>query len=150
MLEKTKNQSKYWIKQLGDIRNIGLIVFAILFLLVSWSVVQAIQTNYELQKRISKLEQENKVKELENSNLKLRNEYLNTDQFLELSARRQFGKSAPGETLITVSKEAALSKVIASASNETAKNLTEPSKPKYQQNFEAWADWFLHRMTSDN
>jgi cell division protein FtsB len=151
MFQKIKDQTVFYIKQLSDFRNIGLIVFAILFLLVSWSVVGAIQTNYELQKKISKLEQQNKVKELENSNLKLKNEYLNTDEFLELAARRQFGKAKPDEVLINVPSGVALSKTTtAKSSTKEAESSFKPNKPKYQQNFEAWTDWFMHRINGDN
>src|SRR5690606_35121366 len=86
------------LKQLQDVRVLGLLAFAVLALLVSWNTISAIQTNYELQKRMAGLQQENDVKRLANLNQELVNEYYKSDQFLELAARRQFGKAAPGET----------------------------------------------------
>lgn len=105
----------------------------------SWSGAKVIQTNYGLQKQISELRQQNAVHELENSNLKLKNEYLKTDHFLELSARRHFGKAAPGEKVILVSKNVAL-RYTKAEPVDPAKVAKEPrpEKPWYQRNLEAW------------
>ena len=52
MLEKIKKLPKYSIwAQLRDIRFLGFIVFGFLVLLASWSGVNVIETNYELQKQ---------------------------------------------------------------------------------------------------
>jgi len=40
-------------------------VFTVIVLLISWSGVKSIQTNYGLQKQISKLQQENDVAKLQ-------------------------------------------------------------------------------------
>jgi hypothetical protein len=113
-------------------------------LLVTWSSVSVIQTNYVLQIQIIQLDEQNRIQQLENDNQKLRNQYFNTDQYLELQARRQFGKAAPGETLVIVPKDVALSKLqpIPEANEDTTQ---QPNKPTYQKNFEAWRDFFLHR-----
>src|ERR1700741_1212291 len=109
MLEKIKNlQDHPYVQQFRDVRFNGFIVFGILVLLVSWSGVSVIETNFDLQKQVSKLEQQNQVSELENNNLKLQNEYYNSNQYLELTARRQFGKGQPGEKLLLVPKNVAL------------------------------------------
>src|SRR5437667_142896 len=82
---KSKNRPYYfYARQLRDVRVLGLVIFGGLVLLVSWSGIQVIQTNYDLQKQISKLQQQNQVQELENNNLQLTNQYFNTDQYLEL------------------------------------------------------------------
>jgi cell division protein FtsB len=136
---------KKQLRKLRDVRQVGLLVFVGLILLVTWSGVGIIQTNYDLQKQISGLQQSVQLQQLENSNLKLRNEYFNTDEYLELQARRQFGKAAPGEKLYVVPKAVALSRSVdplpvrAKAGNE------EPDKPFYQRNFEAWMDFLFHR-----
>ncbi len=145
MLEKIKKLSKDpRISQLRDVRVVGLLVFVVIVLLVSWSSISVIQTNYDLQKQIAQLEEQNQVRQLENDNQKLRNQYYGTDQYLELQVRRQFGKAAPGETLVIIPKDVALSKVKPLA--QDAKDQTQqPNKPTYQKNFEAWMDFFLHR-----
>lgn len=146
MIEKLKNYTKHpSLGVLADTRALGLIAFGIIALLVSWSGVKTIQTNYELQKQISEAQQQNDVAKLENTNLKLRNEYYKTDQFLELAARRQFGKALPGETLFVVPKSVALANTIDTSSKDTTKVVKKHQKPFYVENLEAWVDFFLHR-----
>ena len=98
MFQKLKSWHKkgYW-RIFTDTSSLSLIAFGVIALIVSWNGLKAIQSNYEFQKQIARLEQQNEVSKLENDNLNLKNEYYNTDEFLELSARRQFGLAAPGE-----------------------------------------------------
>src|SRR5687767_9336594 len=138
MFDKIKTYPyKQLVSQLNDLRNLGLVFLGIIVLLVSWSGVKVIQTNYQLQKQIAQLEQQVAVAELENQNLRLKNQYYNTDQFLELAARRQFGKAAPGETLVVVPKETALKYVAAIPTKDDNHNATEPEKAWYAKNFQA-------------
>ncbi len=130
-------------------RVIGLLVFVGVALLVSWSTISAIQTNYGLQKQISALQQENQVLDLKNNNQKLANQYYNTNQFLELAARRQFGKAAPGEKLLLVPKNVALAHSV-EIKTDVSKTAAGPSHAStYQRNFQAWMDFFQHRL-NDN
>lgn len=140
------NIEKYWNYLIGlrDVRMIGLMVFALVVLMVTWSGIGVIQANYDLQKRIASLEQSVALHELENSNLKLRNQYYETDQYLELQARRQFGKAAPGEKLLIVPKNVALAHSVEPVIPPPETVAEQPDKPFYQENFEAWID-FLFR-----
>ena len=147
MLEKLKTYANHsFVQQFRDIRFVGFVVFGILVLLVSWSGISIIDANYDLQKQVSRLEQQNQVSELENSNLKLQNDYYNSTQYLELTARRQFGKGQPGEKLLLVPKNIALKYTKDIAVVEKAA-VTTPSleKPRIQQNLEAWANFLLNR-----
>lgn len=152
MLQKIKTLIRHpYTHQLKDVRVLGMIVFAVVALLVSWSGIKAIQTNYELQRQIAKLEQQNKLQELENNNLKLKNQYLGTDEFLELAARRQFGKAAPGEKVIIIPKNVGLSHYLPSAEKKAATEAkTSSHKAAYRKNFEGWINFFLHRQTNDS
>lgn len=151
MIEKIKSLNYgLWLKRLHDVRTLGLGVFVILVLLTTWSGIKVIQTNYELEKRIVTLQQQNEVQELENANLRLRNQYYNTDQFLELAARRQFGKAAPGEKVMLVPKEVALRHAVdVSGQAKSEEPTASADKPTYQKNFEAWINFFLHRSPAD-
>lgn len=141
MLDKIKNQLSEYFRSLSDIRILGQTFFVIIMLLVSWSSVKAIQKNYLLQKQISRLEQEVEIAQLENDNQKLNNLYLETDQFVELSARRQFGLGAPGEKLLVVPKEVAMKNSInVKGDQDQVKNV---EKPRYQKNIEAWISFFF-------
>lgn len=147
MTEKIKNFTKSpYFKQLQDVRVVGLIVFTVIALLVSWSTISAIQTNYTLQKRISAIEQQNAVLELENNNQKLANQYYNSNQFLELAARRQFGKAAPNEKLVLVPKAVALAYTIDTDQAEKKTQASPAQASTFQRNFQAWMDFFQHRL----
>lgn len=156
MLEKAKNRvrglpskSVPYIKQMRDVRMIGLLLFVAVALLVTWSGVSVIQTNYELQQRISRLEQENELHALENKNLQLKNQYYKTDQYLELQARKQFSKAAPGETLILVPESVALAHSKDLPEEEQAGTKAKPAKPAYQKNFEAWMEFLFRRNAKE-
>lgn len=148
MFEKLKDLKKYpFASVLSDTRSLGLIAFGVIAVLVSWSGVKSIQTNYGLQKQISELNQQNDVQKLENTNLKLRNEYYKTDQFLELAARRQFGKAAPGETVYIVPKKVALANTVDLPGTSQSKKKDAGQKPLYQKNLEAWVNFFFRNRT---
>src|ERR1700760_2476570 len=105
MEEKLKSYQKLalrFVARFQDIKFAGVMLFLVVVLLISWSGVKAIQTNYGLQKQIATLQQQDQVQQLSNNNLKLENEYYNTDTYLDLSARQNFGLAAPGEKEIIV------------------------------------------------
>lgn len=131
--------------QLQDIRAVGLLIFGVIVLLVTWSGIGAIETNYSLQKQIDSLKQQNQLQSLQNNNLALQNQYYNTNEYLELQDRQIFGKGLPGEKLILVPQSVALAQLTAIPSNNTFTITTPPPKPAYQANFEAWVNFFFHR-----
>jgi cell division protein FtsB len=150
MLEKTKiAKFKVFSRTLSDVRNLGLLAFGIIALLVTWSGIKVVQTNYDLQKQISAMQQENEVNKLENSNLALSNQFYETDQYLELVARKQFNKGLEGEKLLIVPQSVALahSKDIADPQVQGASTPAEESGPWYERNFNAWMQ-FLFRKDS--
>lgn len=134
--------------QLRDVRVLVFLVFGVLVVMATWSGIRVIETNYRLERQIARLQQEITVAELENSNVQLRNEYLNTDEYLELQARKQYSKGLPGETLVLIPKEVALEYVSSDDSVESDRVATVQAiqpKPWYQQNLEAWRDFLLGR-----
>ncbi len=137
--------------RITDIRNIGFYLFAVIVFAISWSGVKTIQRNYELQKQISLLKQQNSVLRLSNDNTSLQNKYLGTDQYLELAARQNFGLAAPGETVLLVPKSVAMKYVDPSLAQATSQNQTGTStqKSKYSENFQDWRNFLLGQNTSD-
>jgi len=132
--------------QLRDVRMLGFMVFGVLTLLASWSGVNVIETNFVLQKQIAQLDQQNQLNQLSNSNLKLRNEYYNTDTYLELTARKQFGMGAAGEKLLLVPKSVALAHAKELPKTETSPKTNDlKDLPQYQKNFQAWMSFLFHR-----
>ncbi len=142
-----KNITKYltdFILRLSDLRFAGQVLFVIIVLLISWSGIKTIQTNYGLQKQISGLKQQNDIQKLQNNNLALTNDYLNSNQYLELAARQNFGLAAAGETEVIVPESVALSYTtnLPNDAPETAAS----QQPIYQRHFNSWVDFFLHRQ----
>jgi cell division protein FtsB len=151
---QTKSHYKHTVlaitNRLNDVRFVGQMLFLVIVLLISWSGVKVIQTNYGLQKQISVLKQQNKLQQLQNENLSLQNQYYNSNQYLELSARQNFGLAAPGEKEIIVPRQVALSYTVNLPSITEIAVLSKSKQPVYQADFESWVNFFLHRPDSDN
>lgn len=146
MLEKLKSIPDHpMLAQLRDIRAVGLLIFLAVALMVSWSGAQVIQRNYELQKQISQLQQEVDVQQLQNNNLRLQNQYYDTEQFLELKARQNFGLGRPGEKLVLIPAEVAM-RYVSEAPAAAQAPTPDSQRPAYQRNFEQWVNFFLHRQ----
>ena len=147
MIFKIKTTLINFIKRLTDLRYLGQVVFVIVVLLVSWSTTRAIQTNYELQLQVAQKQKENELQKLRNENLQIKTQYLQTDEYLELTARKQLGLASPGEKLVIIPKETALKYTIESSfkTNEQAQLEEEENKPFYKKNLEAWGRFFFRR-----
>jgi cell division protein FtsB len=154
MHEKLKHyqeKAETYLDQLHDVRVIGLLSFAVMILLISWSGVKAIDTNYKLQKQISTLDQQNAVQELANNNLSLTTQYYKSNQYLELTARQNFGLAQPGETELIVPAGVALAHTITiTNTQETQAAQTKAQQPAYQRHFQSWINFFLHRQSTEN
>ncbi len=152
MFAKIKQHEKvilFYASQLRDLRVVALLLFLVIVLLVSWSGVKTIETNYALQKQISALKQQNGVKKLANANLKLENDYFTTPQYLDVAARQDFGLAAPGETVLNVPRSVALAYTVGLPKVTTAKEAEDqPKQSRYQHNFQAWMDFLFHREHS--
>jgi cell division protein FtsB len=131
-------------RQLFDIRNIALYIFGIVALAITWSGIKSVQANYELQKKISELNQQNSVLKLENENTNLQNKYYLTDEYLELSARQNLGLAAPGEKVLLIPNTTAMKFIDRSlVSKQPSKAVASADKrSRYVKNLEAWRDFF--------
>ena len=135
--------------QLSDIRVVGLLVFLGITLLIAWSGVKAIDTNYGLQKQVATLQQEDTIQKLTNGNLALQNDYYNTNQYLEIAARQSFGLGESGETELLIPTSVAMADTVTLTNPEQQQTArTVAKQPKYQKNFEAWMDFLLNRQSS--
>ncbi|HSX29735.1 MAG TPA: septum formation initiator family protein [Candidatus Saccharimonadales bacterium] len=147
-ITKYRQKIVQFLVSLKDLRVLGLFVFLVIVLLVSWSGVKAIETNYTLQKQIAQLQQENAVQKLANQNLALENDYYKTPQYLELSARKDFGLAAAGETVWVVPKHVALAHTVdvPKPVGVSAVKTDTNKRPAYQRNVTAWLDFLFHRQ----
>jgi cell division protein FtsL len=150
MIETAKKYIEQYLPYLRDIQDIrvmGMLLFVVVVLLVSWSSIKTIDTNYQLQKQISELNQQNNVQHLSNANLELQNDYYKTDQYLELSARQNFGLARPGEAELIVPKSVALAHSVAPEKISGSKAASV--QPGWQKNLQAWVAFYLHRQITD-
>lgn len=65
-----------------------------------WSTVDAIQRNFTLQQQVDAANQQIAVQDLENKSQQLENQYYQSNEYLELSARARLNKASPGEHLL--------------------------------------------------
>ena len=144
-LRSSRRQLAKLAVRFQDIRFTGEVGFVVIVLLISWSGVKSIQTNYALQKQITGLSQQNTLQDLQNNNLQLSNDYYKSDQYLELSARQNFGLAIAGEKEIVVPKAVALSKT---ANITVPSILAKKAVSRERNNFEAWVNFFLHRAAN--
>jgi cell division protein FtsB len=150
----TPEVKKIWnnkrFQQLIDVRNIVLYLFAIIVLAITWSGVKTVQRNYELQKKIAELKQQNTVIDLQNQNTDLKNRYLETDEYLELAARQNLGLAAPGEKVLIVPKSTAMKYIDPSLEKNDSQVASQPPdhRSRYAKNLEAWRDFLLGRKSS--
>ena len=93
------------------------------------------------------LKQQNEVLKLQNQNIELQSRYLQTDQYLELSTRQDFGLAAPGEKVLLVPKTAAMKFIDQSLapSGSNVDSHARDQRPTYLKNLEDWRDFLLGR-----
>lgn len=140
-------------KQLTDARNLGLYIFSIIVLAITWSGVKTVQTNYNLQKQISTLKQQNQVLYLQKKNTSLQNEYYQSNEYLDLTARQDLGLAAPGEQVLIIPKSVAMKYVdpTVGSANTTASNASPAvNQSKISKNLEDWRDFLLGRKLFSN
>jgi cell division protein FtsB len=137
-------------KQLLDPRNIALYIFGVIVLAIAWSGARTVQNNYQLQKQIATLKQQNQLLSLGNGNTFLQNEFYKSNTYLELSARQNLGLALPGEQELVVPKATAMKYVDPKLAAAAASPASTPkdTRSKYVKNLEAWRDFLLGRNTS--
>jgi cell division protein FtsB len=134
-------QKKLTDKEFYDVRFLALFGVGVISLSVFWNGAKIVQQNFDLSQRVAAIAQENQILALENQNKELRNQYLATDEFAELTARRVFGKAAPGERVYIIPKEFALSGL--TAPDVVEEEPLEIKKPQYQENLEKWLNIYF-------
>lgn len=129
-------------KGLYDVRLLVLGLVGLIAISVFWNGAKIVQQNFELTQKVAQIQQENEILELENRNKELQNEYLATDEFAELTARRVFGKASPGERVYIVPKDVAIAS-LGEKPPSTEEEIQQSDKPQYQQNLEAWLNIYF-------
>ncbi len=123
-------------KGLYDVRLLALVFVGFIAVSVFWNGAKIVQQNYDLTLKVAAIAKENEILELENRNKELQNQYLATDEFAELTARRVLGKASPGERVYIVPRDVALGALTEKQEVETQQPVVE--KPQYQKNLDSW------------
>ena len=89
----------HW-RHYATIQNGALALGLLIALSWSWGTVTTLQKNFQLQQQVDSLDQEVQLADLQNQNLKFQQNYLRSDEFLEITAREKLGKAAPGESVV--------------------------------------------------
>ena len=126
---KTNNFKKYLTR--NNIVLVGAGIIALVLLVLS---VESMQKNYQLQRQVDEGVTENEVQSLENENLRLRQMYYQTDEYLELEARDKLNKAFAGEHLVYLPQT---DKEVIIETGEAVKPIDTRS------NFEKWIEFFF-------
>lgn len=84
----------------ATIQNGALVLALLIALSWSWGTVSTLQKNFQLQQEVDALQQEVELAQLQNQNLQFQQNYLRSNEFLEITAREKLGKAAKGEKLV--------------------------------------------------
>lgn len=128
-------------KGLYDVRLVVLVMIGLIAISVFWNGAKIVQQNFELNQKVAQIQKENEILELENRNKELQNQYLATDEFAELTARRVLGKASPGESVYIVPKDVALASLTEEPEPEIQEQ--ESEKPQYQKNLDSWLNIYF-------
>ena len=90
------------VRRYLTLNNSVLIVAMIIVIASVWNTMITLQKNFILQQRVYTLEQEILVTQLEVDTLRLQQQYLQSPEYQELTARAKLGKAAPGEKVINL------------------------------------------------
>ena len=132
---------KALIQKIGtiDARTLGLLAMLFVAISVTYSSAKIIHKNYQLEQQITALQQENALQDQINQNQKLTNEYYKTDAYLDLAARKFFNKAAPGEILILVPEEVAMS--FTTPMPNAADDSANAKTPTFITNWRTWLNF---------
>ena len=83
-----------------NFENVILAIAVILCISWTWRAISSMSRNWELAQRLATRQKDLAVSSLEVGNLEAENEYLKTEEYQELAARKQQGKKLSGETMI--------------------------------------------------
>lgn len=135
------NDLKKRIEPFLTLNNAVLAVAVFITLSWLWGTIQAIQKNFALQQKVDDLKQEISVDQLENQTLQFQQKYLNSSEYLELSARAHLNKALPGEKVINLPPN--------TVSATPQKSPTSAIGIKSRSNLEQWL-YFLFGQKTDS
>ena len=88
----------------GVRRNAIFVAFLLIALMITSATIEQIDRNHQLEALVSERNRQQAFLEQQIANQKLENQFYQTNYYLELEARRQFGLVAKGESLIILQR----------------------------------------------
>lgn len=134
------HQLRVMAKHYYTLDNIVLLAAILMAVVFVWSTMDALQKNYLLQRQVDILHSQVEASRLESDTLQLENTYFASNEYLELQARQQFGKAAPGERMIILPANTVSDNVTADAN--------KPREVVSNSNFQAWLNFFFSNKNS--
>jgi len=108
-------------------------VIVVVVLALVFMIVRSLEQNYQSEAYIKEQLLENEIQEIENENLALQQEYFQSAEFLELSARKA-NKALPGENLV----------ILPETDYDEKVNIGVASTPTdTRTNFEKWLEFLF-------
>ena len=137
-------------KNLEEIFTLNTLLYAVALVIalsLSWNTIKVIERNYSLEQEVDSLEEEVAILQLENQNLKFNIEYFKTDDYLEVAAKEEFNKRAPGEHVAVFEKDE-FQPTQTSLTQQATTRQGDEQAPDYQENFNAWWDFLFGPRSS--
>lgn len=128
MIKKIKWFLALIVKNITNPELIAGAVIAVTVIAVTINTSSVIMQNYTLQRDVQVAEQKVAIAQAELDTQKLRNNYFKSDAFMDIAARKQLSKGAPGEKLIIVPKSVAMSYVPSQAPQASSNQTSSVSK----------------------
>lgn len=149
-IEIKKRLTHLW-RQYGSLNNIVLFTAVVIAASWAWGTVSTIQRNFDAQKNLDAKKRQLQLTELEVQALKYQQNYYKSDEYLDLSARKDLGLASPGEDVLilplnsdrVVAEDAADSKTDDST---LVVNTATPSAPA--SNFDQWISFLTGQTAS--
>ena len=105
-----------------------------------WGAATTLQKNYQYQQKVDELAQQIELTKLRNQNLAYEQDYLQSEEYVELKVRQYLGKGLPGEKLVIL------------PSSDTVVDAAEPEVAQAvvleQTNFDRWMQFFFSKPNS--
>ena len=138
MIKKIKWFLALIVKNITNPELIAGAVIAVTVIAVTINTSSVIMQNYTLQRDVQVAEQKVAIAQAELDTQKLRNNYFKSDAFMDIAARKQLSKGAPGEKLIIVPKSVAMS-YVPPQTPQTSSNQTSSASKENSSRLHKWA-----------
>lgn len=116
------------------LNNVVIVAALLIALNWTWSSIEVMQQNYQLQQLVDSKKQQVVLEELRVSTLELEGKYYNSLEYQELAVRERMGKGMPGEKAI----------IVPSTDGPTVTPTQKTTvTPKKSSNFQQWVNFLF-------